>query len=277
MNLIKRKVTPFTKVRYHTRDDEAYWAPRIKLVCDTVGPIEILMVEKGHREASTVHLRKKNYKEEIEALKSRGLIFTPIHWVKSFNGFAHEHIYSNKNDPEAICYGVATRTEKVGTAFRNASEGGQQDHDLLGGLLGYPSCCRKFFKDVWTNGYVDTIWHQALNSGAVPERAEHGGYSLTVKGYPECVAMQRYWGVRVSFHLPCSFTCEETRKLSELWYREIRSVNKRAAEVLKETLSLPTCWDAHKGVAVVNTPHYKGLTSSVTCADIHTVNYLPIQ
>lgn len=276
MELIKRREHPFTEVRYRRLDYEKYWSPRMRLISKTINAMEPMMVERGHREASTYHLFKTDMQEKMEEFESRGLIFTPIYWVKRFDGFAHSHVHTAENDPDAMCYGVLTRDKKTGKKFKDASNDNSTDHDVIGGLLGYPKCCRRFFGDVWEKGFVDTIWHQAINTGYEPVREKHGGYSISLKGYPECVAMQRYWGIRVSFHLPCSFVCEETRKLAALWFDEITLMDPKAVTVLKEILSLPASWDAHRGVAVINTPYYQGMTSSVSCKNIHSVNYEPI-
>lgn len=276
MELAKMEVYPFVRLNYNGPEHELPWAKKIELVSKTIGEVEVLMVERGYRDASTCHMNKNDINEKIRELNSRGMLFTPIQWVKKYQGFSHNHVYTDENDPSAICYGVITRNKKAGETFRDANIGQRSDHEVLGQLLGYPSCCRKFFSKLWDNGYIDTIWHQALNTGYKAKTGKNGNHSISLKGYPECVALQRYWGVRVSFHLPCSFTCEETKKLAAVYFDQINSIDKNAASALMEILSLPAYWDAHRGVAVVTTPHYTGMTSSVPCAKIHTVYYEPV-
>lgn len=276
MKLLDLGVEPYTsELTFKNDQEKEYWSNKIEMCSRTINKVEISLVERGIREASTLHVGRKEMTAKINEISERGLIFTPIYWIKSYCGFSHRHTITTKDDPESICYGIVTRSKKSAQQFKGATLLKSVDHETIGQLLGYPDCCRKFFNSVWVVGYVDPIWQQAVNAGGKPTQEKHGGYLIEVEGYPECVAMQRYWGVRISFHLPCSFKCEQTKKFAHVWLNEATRLNPAIPKALLEILSLPTVWDAHRGVATINTPHYKGTSSSVVCADVHSVYYLP--
>jgi hypothetical protein len=240
--------------------------------------LEVFMVEKKHREAATIHYGQNELEARQAELKKKGLVFTPLKWVKSQQGFAHYHVATHRDDPEAMCYGVVTRSQKEGECFFLASESGRTDHETIGKMLGFPDCCRQFFKETFCRGYQDTIWQQALNTkGASVVRTQmvKGStvHEITLKGYPECVAHQRYWGVRVGFHLPCSYTCEATREWAQIWLTEQSKIDPTVAQDTLDILSLPATWAAYQGAAKIYTPHYECITNSVSCLDVHTVHF----
>lgn len=265
---------PFEKLTYF--DQAQAWRSKVEAVRSVIYDLEISLVKNNQREAAIVHINKENMVAQVEALTERCLLFTPINWIKRQDGFSHAHYYTTSDDPEAVCYGVVTRRRDVGKKFKEASLAPRVDHARIGEWLGYPPCCRKFFSEMWSQGYVDPIWQQAVNTGGEIKREEHGGYSIEVEGYPECVAFHRYWGVRISFHLPCSFKCEATRSLAQQILVEMKTLNPMAAQSVIEILSLPAIWDAHNGVAVVHAPYFKGMTNSVPCKDIHSVYFKPM-
>lgn len=273
MQLLPIETVPFMSLNYTDKEAEKEWSPRIKRCTSVIKSVEINLVERGYREAATTLVSRADMADELRRLNERGLVLTVLQWIKKFDGYAHTHSRTTPDDPDALCYGVVSRTERVGLQFKKATEGLNTDHDTIGGLLGYPKCCRDFFNKVWKLGYIDPIWQQALNSGGAVRLESHGGYAIDVSGYPECSAMQRYWGIRVSFHLPCSFTCEATKKMAGIWLNEAAAIDKDVPDLILQLLSLRTAWDAHKGVAIVNTPHFKGTAGSVPCADMHTVYY----
>lgn len=262
---------PFERLIFFDQADA--WADKAEAVRAVIYDLEIVLVKKGLREAAIVHIDKGDIGAQVSALADYCLSFTPINWVKKHKGFAHKHYHTTSDDPEAVCYGVVTRKKDVGEKFKEASLTTRVNHSQIGEWLGYPACCRKFFTEVWSQGYVDPIWQQAVNTGGEIKKETYGGRSIEIEGYPECVAFHRYWGVRISFHLPCSFRCEATRTLAQKILTEMNVLNPKAARSVIEVLSLPAIWDAHKGVAVVHTTHFKGMTNSVPCKDMHTVYF----
>lgn len=260
---------------YSSAEAEYLWSRKMNNA-RKIQDLEVIMVEQDHRLAGTVRVKKVALESYQKELAKRNLVFTPIHWVKDEQGFAHYHIYTSPHDKKAVCYGVVTKSHKEGDLFKKASEG-KVDHALLGSFLGFPKCCIEFFREIWCAGYIDTVWHQALNSGIKVNQEFHKnkliGYSATVSGPPVCVAMHRYWGVRVSFHLPCSFTCDATQTMAKKWLDVMNTLDPSVTRDVLDILSLPTTWAAHQGLAIIYTPHFRGHANSVACKDLHIVHF----
>lgn len=273
MQLVKTDAIcpPFERLNYF--DQAQSWRSKIETVRSAVYDLEVALVKNSQREAAIVHINKENMVAQVNALADRRLLFTPINWIKKHEGFSHRHHYTTSDDPEAVCYGVVTREKGVAEKFKEESLRHRVDHLRIGEWLGYPTCCTNFFTEMWSQGYIDPIWQQAVNTGGDVKQETHGGYSIEVEGYPECVAFHRYWGVRISFHLPCSFKCEATRVLAHKNLTVMKTLNPNAAQAVVEILSLPAIWDVHNGAAVVHTPHFKGMTNSVPCKEMHSVYF----
>lgn len=279
MLLIPSRHVPFSNLVFCNKGDGVFWKKRIELIKDVISLVELSLVIKKYRKAATVTVSKNNLEKEIGKIKESGLIFTPIKWVKKPQN--HHHHYFQKIDsgePDSLCYGVITRSTQDADTFKKASEGKCQ-HDTIGELLGFPKCCRQFFAMARFSGLIDPTWQQALNSGGKIKKefvdSKLVGYSTTVRSYPECVSIYRSWGIHYSYHIPCCFTCKSTLDLNKTWIHELNRVNKKIAADLHTIFSKPVTWCALKGVAIVYSPFFKGITDSVPCQYLHTVYLSP--
>jgi hypothetical protein len=123
------------------------------------------------------------------------------------------------------------------------------DDEAIGVLLGYPECCRRFFKDTWVaKELVDTTWAQALNTGEPREGI------ITIHPDPACNVTLRHLGLRWVSHLPCSFKCEATRTYVEGASKLIRANFFEEYRTLSEALQWPVKWTALHGIAEIVTP-----------------------
>lgn len=282
MRLLPLNHQLLSQIDFSSNQKAVCFKNKIDKIKQAIKLIEILLVEKKYRTAATVKIPKNKLKSEVRDIKKRNLIFTPVQWVKQTAELSHLDELASPNDSEAMCYGVVTKTSKMGELFKKASLRQQEDHDTIGKLLGYPKCCREFFIEMWSSGYIDPIWQQALNTGSPTVKEEFYnnkfvGYSVDIKGYPQCVTMHRYWGIRYSLHLPCSFTCRATYEIGKIWAKELDEIDKDISKAILEILSLPTTWSALRGAAVIYTPYSKGVAASVPCADLHTVHFTSME
>lgn len=232
---------------------------------------EIEMVARGHRACTTANLIPQGFERDIEDFTQRGLIFLPIKRTKKYGGFAHKHVFTTEDDPDSMVYGVVARRLEDAERFRELSLG-KVDHGDIGTLLGYPDCCREFFERVWAKEkWIDTIYHQAQNTpGSVRD-----GHTVSVKGHPFCNQALRYFGIRITSHLPCSWQCEETIRWGELWFSVMRDIDPQAAEDAMHLLSLPVEWNALKGIVICKTELFHGIANTVPCYPAHIVQYTP--
>jgi hypothetical protein len=72
----------------------------------------------------------------------------------------------------------------------------------------------------------------------------------------------RYIGIRVGFHIPCSFACKETIAVGQQRMDLMRAKNEGSAKLLVSLLSMPISWDCYHGAAIVRTPIFYIITSS---------------
>src|SRR2546430_13046014 len=77
------------------------------------------------------------------------------------------------------------------------------DDEAIGNHLGYPPCCREFFRRVWVDdAMVDTTWPMALASVATD-----GARTPAPTGPPHSNIPWRGVGARPPPHLPRRFVC----------------------------------------------------------------------
>jgi hypothetical protein len=142
-------------------------------------------------------------------------------------------------------FAIGPAAADLAMAFR------QSNNQMIGELLGYPSCCRAFFDRTWGMGLLDTT-----------AQMEGDG-----NGPVECNILGRWMGVRFVMHLPCSWECDHTvicaNHWKPLWPRE-------ALQWASEILSWPVQWSARNGIAEVVFPVCK-LSTRGTLGETQTI------
>jgi hypothetical protein len=129
------------------------------------------------------------------------------------------------------------------------------DDDTIGQLLGYPSCCRIFFHEVFVlEGLTDCTWRTAIQSSeSLPENRV-----IEIRGPPE---LNTFWisvGVRMTPHFPCRCDCKKASTLAEGF---IASGNKagygKTMKMGLDVMSWPIEWSSLHGIAEIRTPILK--------------------
>ena len=138
-------------------------------------------------------------------------------------------------------------------------------------LLGYPACCREFFKRVWVDdALVDTTWPMAV---ATPG-AEVRDALIEVSTPPKSNILWRWMGVRPVSHLPCSFACDATMELADRLIEVGRSHGfNEEMDGMLQILDWPVEWSALHGVAEIKTPILKVSTRTDATPCKYTVRY----
>jgi Methyltransferase domain len=143
------------------------------------------------------------------------------------------------------------------------------DDAAIGELLGYPPCCRDFFRRVWVQQrLVDTTWAMARNR-LTPANGTH---VLEVSGPPPANILWRWASVRAVPHLPCAFDCTATVDLG----KQLLGVGVEGGYAdemgwIEEILSWPVEWSALHGIAEVKTPILKVVTRTDATASRYVV------
>jgi hypothetical protein len=145
----------------------------------------------------------------------------------------------------------------------------ESDDEAIGELLGYPPCCRAFFRTVWVEGrHVDTTWAMARNSVAPP----NGEQSLEVGGPAPANILWRWASVRAVPHLPCAFDCSATAEFgTQLLGVGVDAGYADEMSWIEEILAWPVEWTALHGIAEVKTPILKVVTRTDATASKYVV------
>jgi hypothetical protein len=149
------------------------------------------------------------------------------------------------------------------------------DDEAVGTLLGYPSCCRSFFRAVWVDERnIDTTWPMAENTS---HRHLNGiaRIELPEEIMPLANILWRWVGVRAVPHLPCRFDCAASiafgRRLLEVGRNSGYS---EEADWIAEILAWPVEWSALHGIAEVKSPLMKIATRTDATPEKWTVHWV---
>jgi len=263
---------PFTRIVYNSPQNKKVWGQKISRASSVHNKAEFEMVRMGYRKAATMHISPYSYDESIEKIIRNDLVWLPIQRTKNYNGFSHKHFPTDPRDPDSSVYGVLARSIEDAEAFRNASQGQTTDHNIIGDLLGFPQCCRNFFNEVWPKGYFDPIWQAAERTEGAEKVSET--HIALKKVYPEAMQVFRYIGPRITSHLSCSFTCEESKKEGQRWVECMEEFDPEGLQAMMDILTLPFKWSVKWGIAIVTTPHFRVITNSVPSKKEYIIEFV---
>ncbi len=237
-------------------------AEKLRVLSQEVYMSEILTVKNEDRKCATFHIRSDMLLKDISLLTGLGLHFEPLQEVRRVSGFAHKH-YDRKPNEAYDLYGVITKNRKYALKWKEAHIARPTDHITMSELLAYPECDSLFFKDVWAITSLDPVWEAALNT----RHTRVNEYTIEMPNLvPEANMLPRYFGVRVVPQIVCSFDCEANIEYSKMFMKYIPH-----ADLLMELLRKPHTWDCYRGLAMLYTDEYVGMSNSVTFKDRHIV------
>ena len=261
-------MNPQTMIVYFDKDIQALWEPRLKRISQLYSNAELTTVIVGMRRVFVYHINSQKFEESYEFLRKNNLVFFPIKKTGVYSGFSHRHMPVKKGEPFTL-YGAAVRTDdqEAGELFTEYSNSSPVNHNELGKLLGYPKCCSDWFSEHWGKPSVDPMYEAAMNT--IEDKSlskldmEHV-YGVKVSCHPYANNLLRYFGLRITPHLPCSMQCKETIRWGEEWIDIMRQIDDEATDWLIELLSMPLIWDYNKGIAIIDTSIFRGITNSNT-------------
>ena len=255
----KVEINPFTKTLWWSKEEKELWEPRISRIRKAYNTTEFLTVAKGLRRVYVYHVNSEKFEESYQFLRENNLMFYPTNKSGVYSGFSHKHMPVKRGEPFTLYGGVVKANDKeAGDLFTKYSVGGATDHGGIGSLLGYPDCCVNFFNAVWNKKSIDPIYEAAeLTDGMKKENGV-----ITVKTHPYCNNMLRYFGMRITPHLTCSLQCKKTVKWGKKWIEIMKEVDAEAAEWVEDLLSQPLTWDCYKGISIIETDLFRGVTNS---------------
>jgi SAM-dependent methyltransferase len=256
----------FTRVSWTSDPARDTWEPRRQRIGGAWAEVEWRSVAARVRRCNLTRFQPDELPDRSAAYGEHGLSVMAL----GLEG-ASELSYSSTpksyepGKPFVVCAAVGRLEDLVefSDAWRSS------DHDAMGALLGYPACCRDFFRRFWVDdACVDTTWAMARNT-VVPANGER---SLEVTGPTTANILMRWWGVRAVPHLPCAFDCSATAEFaSELLRVGVESGYSDEMDWIEEILSWPVQWSALHGIAEIKTPLLKIVTRTDATASRHIV------
>ena len=251
-------VNPFCKIVYNSPEHEEEWKSKIQKARGLFNKLEYLTVKDKKRKCATLHISPQNYDKTIERIMEDGLVWLPIQRTKTYKGFSHKHFPTNTIDKNTIVYGVLSYDIEYARQFKIASER-PVDHKKIGELLGFPTCCGHFFDDAF-NTFFDPMYQIAENSDIISEEEN----TIKAKVHFTSTPLLRYVGFRIISHLPCSLSCEGTKKVSKnIWIPTAKKHYPLAYKYLKQILTLPGEWSVLHGVAKITTEPFTIIANSL--------------
>jgi len=223
------------------------WEPVLSDALCLLQDMEVESVVRGQRPCSWQTVEEKYYSKFQDEWEQKGLVSAIVRRVGGVQGFTNKHYPVREGEPAMVCCILSKNMDDL-EAFRKAVE--QEDDYTMGILLGYPECCCRFFVDVWLKGYHDPVWQAALNTSGSHKESRY----IRVKSYELFNPALRFLSVRIAFHLPCSFDCQGTKKITEERLELARELNSPLIDKVVKLLRMPVSWDCYHGIALVRTP-----------------------
>lgn len=241
-----RPVLPeWTRWAWASLVERDYWLPLFEKASAAREEIEWLTVIEGLRPAMYTFVAPDQLVNVNQRAAKHGLVVVPI--AQQNRNPQHSYTSGSSgslNLSQPWEYRVLiTHPDMLPLISRTPNLA--QNNEVLGEVLGYPTCCREFFHRTWGAGQVDTTWDQYASTG-------------NADGPLEANMLWRWWSIRWVSHLPCSFQCQATIDLG----RKTREIAKKhglveEAKIIDTILSWPVKWSGVNGIAEIVGPAIK--------------------
>jgi hypothetical protein len=265
MDRLSFTLPDFTRYAWVIDQARETWEPRLTRITTAFREIEWRAVVAGVRRCAIAMAAPEEFLDLGPRWAAAGLTAVPVEIAgASGQPYSATSVPLRSGEPFAFRFAVGRPDDTV--AFVAAWE--QANQEAIGDLLGYPACCREFFRRVWVDDeMVDTTWPMARNS-----LSANGETALDVAGPPQANILWRWMGVRAVPHLPCRFDCAATVAFAD----ELVAVGRELGygdemDWMTEVLSWSVEWSALHGIAEVVTPILKVSTRTDATARKYTV------
>lgn len=254
-----RELPDFTRRQWASAQARAVWQPRMQAATTAWLKIEQLSVLEGVRPSALMHCTPDELPVASAWAARRGLSVVPLAIVANSAQYSASSRVPRAGEPWA--YRVALTWPAHVIEWTDAWQ--TNDDEAIGRLLGYPECCRRFFRRVWNDeAMIDTTWAMAHSTDPIVTRLVPVENNILL----------RWLGVRMVPHLPCGFDCGATVVLA----RSIMRVGREnglgeAVDTIEEMLSWPVEWSALHGIAEIKTPVVKVSARTDATAEKYTV------
>lgn len=253
MERLKIDIQEFTRFAWVSEKARAIWEGRFQLISKSWESIEVRAVEMGVKDACLQSISPDELPGFSERLANVGLVAVPLMQVGTTSTYQNATIPFEQGKPWV--YRVLICKPETVAEFVWAWRA--KDDWTIGGLLGYPECCRNFYDWSWKEGnWRDVALTQ--NIGQIAARTLQFPTILRYEGYYQNNVLLRHLGVRMVSHLPCSMTCEASGQMAE----DLALVGNKFGfasqiEWTRQILQWPFKWSSLHGIAILITPVVK--------------------
>ena len=234
----------FLRVAWVDDRTREVWEPRFAQIAHRWREIEWRTIVDGVRQCALIWLSHDELVALAPVLGQHGIRAVPL--TSSLRASAAKH-------RDALVYRVAIGRRRELSHFRKAWIRG--DDDVIGQCLGYPKCCRAFFRRVVVKaGWLDPTWPRAV------EATQSGEFqpSLDVQPPPELNPFWEPLGIRLVPHVACSYGCDAARAFAAAFIATGRKAGyEPELDHSLEVMRWPVEWSALHGIAEIKTPIVK--------------------
>jgi hypothetical protein len=256
----------FVRIAWASAVAERAWSSRFSRVRAAITHVEWMSVIRKLRPCALLQLRGQDIETCAGLWVTQGLAWRALSESSPRIGaWWLDASLSRDTAAQAVVVGSEPDT----AAFERAWEVG--DHESMGTLLGYPSCCRLFFEEVCiAHRCIDTVWAMSEREQRMDDRAS----ARFVDGSIASNILLQSLGIRAVPHAPCGFGCRETALLAEKLSGVAATIGyEEEYRWLPSILSWPAEWSALHGIAEIRTPILKLCTPTDATAGEYLVRW----
>lgn len=251
----------------HARD---IWEPRIHRIATSISELQWLTVNSGLRSGALVRLTPEQLIQHAKQWIEFDIHFLPL-GLESLGTSVYQSQTSSyvPGEPFLVCVAIGSRQ----TVLEMASAYKNHDDEIIGNLLGYPKCCRSFFKRVWIKQeHIDTTWPMSKATSGSVITNDNFAHLLRIEKPANTNILLRGLGVRAVFHLPCRLDCMKSVEFADHVLELGSERFPKEMEWLRQILSWPMEWSALHGIAEVKTPVVKCIMTTDATPSLYRVN-----
>jgi hypothetical protein len=268
MQRLDYRLKEFTRHAWLNDEAKEVWEPRIRKVCDCIGELEWVSVLEGMRACALRIVTAEQLQPFGDRIAAHGLVLAPLEKMAVGDWYSSGRTPPRKGEPFDYWCAIGRTTDVE--LLKSAHLG--RDVETVGKLLGYPSCCTRFFQEVRIRqDFSDTTWPMAQNTA---DKRSITSYHVEIPHVSIGNILLRWLGLRLVFHLPCSFACQSTVELAAR-FAEVAKADGFCEEIewLAEMLRWPVEWSAQYGLAEITTPVGTVYTATDATAEAYRVSY----
>ncbi|MEW6529457.1 MAG: class I SAM-dependent methyltransferase [Thermodesulfobacteriota bacterium] len=268
MRRLNYRFKEFTRHHWANDDAKAVWEPRIRDVCACLSELEWRSILEGIRTCALKIVRPDELQSLSSLLASYGLTATPLQKIAAGNLYAVSRSAPREGEPFNYWCVIGRASDVQCVEHAHSSN----DAETIGRYLGYPTCCTTFYRKFRAGeGFIDTTWPMAQNT---TEKRVISPTHVEVTEASSSNILLRWLGIRIVFHLPCSFDCSPTVELAEKLIKLARAARfHQEMDWLEEMLSWHVEWSALYGLAEIATPVGTIFTVTDATAEKYRVTY----